>query len=74
MKRGRVLVEHRPRQVFRSASVVKILLALDYLREHRVSVADRALLGVMLRSSDDKAATEFWRRGGQGAVIGRMVR
>ncbi len=73
VKRKRTLVQYRPRQVFRSASVVKILLALDYLREHEVSAADRALLGVMLRSSDDKAATEFWRRGGQARVIERMV-
>ncbi|MFI0483558.1 hypothetical protein [Actinomadura sp. 9N215] len=71
---GRVVVERRPRQVFRSASVVKILLALDYLQGREVSAADRKLLGVMLRSSDDGAATEFWRRGGQRRVIERMVR
>ncbi|WUI03891.1 hypothetical protein OHR68_19510 [Spirillospora sp. NBC_00431] len=71
---GRVVVERRARQVFRSASVVKILLALDYMQGHEVSAADRKLLGVMLRSSDDGAATEFWRRGGQKRVIERMVR
>ncbi|MFI0373463.1 hypothetical protein ACH35V_36870 [Actinomadura sp. 1N219] len=71
---GRVVAERRPRQVFRSASVVKILVALDYMQGREVSAADRKLLGVMLRSSDDKAATEFWRRGGQGRVIERMVR
>lgn len=73
-KAGRVVVERRARQVFRSASVVKVLLALDYMQEHEVSAADRKLLGVMLRSSDDAAATEFWRRGGQKRVLERMVR
>ncbi|WP_242613853.1 class A beta-lactamase-related serine hydrolase [Actinomadura roseirufa] len=74
LKAGRVLVEHRARETFRSASVVKILLALDYMREHTVSAADRETLGLMLRSSDDKAATGFWRRGGQARIIERMVR
>ncbi|WP_433468967.1 hypothetical protein [Spirillospora sp. CA-128828] len=73
-KAGRVVLERRPRQTFRSASVVKILIALDYLDRHAASAADRALLVPMLRSSDDKAATEFWRRGGQKAIIERMVR
>ncbi|WP_067462105.1 hypothetical protein [Actinomadura macra] len=72
-KRGRVVLQRGARWTFRSASVVKVLLALDYLREHEVSAGDRALLESMLRSSDDKAATEFWRRGGRAAVIGRMV-
>src|SRR5437868_4858709 len=72
-KLGRVVLQRGPRWTFRSASVVKLLLVLDYLREHEVTAGDRALLGVMLRSSDDKAATEFWRRGGQAAIIGRMV-
>lgn len=69
----RVVLERRARQVFRSASVVKILLALDYMREHEVSAADRALLRGMLRASDDAAATEVWRRGGQKRIIERMV-
>ncbi|MUN38974.1 hypothetical protein GNZ18_20540 [Actinomadura sp. NEAU-AAG5] len=72
-KLGRVVLRRETRRTYRSASVVKILLALDYMREHRVSAADRDLLGSMLRSSDDKAATEFWRRGGQAEVIRRMV-
>lgn len=48
---GRVVVERRPRQVFRSASLVKILMALDYMRERRVSAEDRALMRGLLRSS-----------------------
>ncbi|MEU5991220.1 hypothetical protein ABZ806_19815 [Spirillospora sp. NPDC047418] len=73
-KAGRVVLEREPRRTFRSASVVKILIALDFLERHRASAADRALLVPMLRSSDDHAATEFWRRGGQGKIIERMVR
>lgn len=60
---------------FRSASVVKILIAIDYL-ESRKSVPSRdlALLKVMLRVSDDGAATSFWTRGGQGRIVQRMAR
>jgi hypothetical protein len=71
---GRVLLERQGRRVFRSASVVKILIALDYLERHRASGADRTLLQAMLRASDDGAATEFWRRGGRGEIIERMAR
>ncbi|MFB4307268.1 hypothetical protein [Actinomadura sp. GTD37] len=71
---GRVVLEREARRTFRSASVVKILIAVDYLERHRASAADRASLASMLRSSDDQAATEFWRRGGRGKIIERMVR
>ncbi|MFI6455719.1 hypothetical protein ACIBF6_29660 [Streptosporangium amethystogenes] len=60
---------------FRSASVVKILIAIDRLESHSgVSKKDLALLKVMLRVSDDNAATSFWSRGGQGRIIQRMAR
>ncbi|MER5626893.1 hypothetical protein ABT061_38285 [Streptosporangium sp. NPDC002544] len=60
---------------FRSASVVKILIAIDRLESHSdVSKKDLALLKVMLRVSDDAAATSFWSRGGQGRIIQRMAR
>ncbi|MET8144166.1 hypothetical protein ABZU32_27990 [Sphaerisporangium sp. NPDC005288] len=63
---------------FRSASVVKILIALDHLQSRRpgqaIPAADQRLLRDMLRSSDDDAASEFWRRGGRRAIIDRMVR
>ncbi|MFB9677364.1 hypothetical protein [Streptosporangium vulgare] len=60
---------------FRSASVVKILIAIDYLESHRsVPARDLALLKVMLRVSDDGAATSFWTRGGQGRIVQRMAR
>ncbi|MET8161316.1 hypothetical protein ABZT47_33575 [Sphaerisporangium sp. NPDC005289] len=63
---------------FRSASVVKILIALDHLQSRRpgqaIPAADQRLLRDMLRSSDDDAASELWRRGGRRAIIDRMVR
>ncbi|MFC4895241.1 hypothetical protein ACFQVD_12850 [Streptosporangium amethystogenes subsp. fukuiense] len=60
---------------FRSASVVKILIAIDRLESRSgVSKEDLALLKVMLRVSDDDAATSFWSRGGQGRIIQRMAR
>ncbi|WP_245681689.1 hypothetical protein [Actinomadura kijaniata] len=71
---GRTLLSHRPREVFRSASVVKILIALDHLERNGLRAADRPLLQVMLRSSDDRAATAFWKRGGQGEIVRRTAR
>ncbi|GII62752.1 lipoprotein [Sphaerisporangium krabiense] len=73
---GRTTLAHKPHVRFRSASVVKILIALDYLESRTTPVprADADLLRRMLRASDDDAATAFWRRGGQGAIIGRMTR
>lgn len=63
---------------FRSASVVKLLIALDYLTRtgslSKVPAADKAALERMLRSSDDVAARTFYQGGGRTAVIDRMVR
>ncbi|MFE3310704.1 hypothetical protein ACFXMF_17225 [Embleya sp. NPDC059213] len=62
---------------FRSASVVKLLIALDYLwslgPEYRIPAADRPAFDRMLRSSDDAAASDFWSRAGADAVVDRMV-
>ncbi|WP_307796739.1 hypothetical protein [Actinomadura barringtoniae] len=71
----KVLVQHDVHQTFRSASVVKILLALDYLeRRGKPEGSELELMRVMLRSSDDHAATHFWAEGGKGAIIERMAR
>ncbi|MFF5261646.1 hypothetical protein ACFY4C_22090 [Actinomadura viridis] len=71
---GRMLLQDGARRTFRSASVVKILIALDHLRGHEdVPEQDLALLRPMLRSSDDAAATALWKRGGQGAIIERSA-
>ncbi|MGI5376917.1 hypothetical protein ACQEV2_22240 [Streptomyces sp. CA-251387] len=61
---------------FRSASVVKLLIALDYLRTRdprTLSAADRTRLDSMLRSSDDNAAGYYWDLGGRRAIIDRTV-
>ncbi|POM23751.1 hypothetical protein BTM25_23720 [Actinomadura rubteroloni] len=68
------MVQRNPRLTFRSASVVKLLIALDYLQGRvRVPAGDQELLRVMLRSSDDKAATALWKRGGQGSIVRRQA-
>jgi hypothetical protein len=62
---------------FRSASLVKLLIALDYLWNrgptYAVAPGDRARFDLMLRSSDDDAASYFWGLAGSGAVVTRMV-
>ncbi len=72
----KVIAHHQVHHRFRSASVVKILIALDYLERQKgpIPAGDLALLKPMLRGSDDNAATALWRRGGQGKIIQRMVR
>ncbi|MGC0207662.1 hypothetical protein [Streptomyces levis] len=62
---------------FRSASVVKLLLALDFLwnrgPDYVIPAADRALLEPMLRSSYDDAADHYWSTYGGSAIIDRMA-
>jgi hypothetical protein len=74
---GRMAVQHNAHHRFRSASVVKILIALDYLAARRagteIPANDLALLRSMLRASDDDAATALWTRGGRVRVIERMT-
>lgn len=62
---------------FPIASVVKLFIADDLLLQEsegktKLSDADRASLGVMLRSSDDIAAQAFWDRSGGNAIIARV--
>lgn len=63
---------------FRSASVVKLLLTLDFLwnrgPSYSIPAADRARLEPMLRSSNDDAANYYWSTYGGSAIINRMVR
>jgi len=62
---------------FRSASLVKLLIVLDYLwgrgPDYAIPAADRSRLDLMLRSSDDNAASYFWRLQGSSQVVPRMV-
>ncbi|MEV0969837.1 hypothetical protein [Microtetraspora glauca] len=73
---GKVIANRQVHHRFRSASVVKILIAIDYLerRKGAIPAGDAALLKPMLRGSDDDAATALWRRGGQGKIVQRMVK
>ena len=62
---------------FPIASVVKLFIADDLLLQASegkttLSPADRKSLDVMLRSSDDTAAQDFWDRSGGNAVIARI--
>src|SRR5688572_18558907 len=67
---GRFVAVRNAHRKYRSASVVKILIAIDYLeRRKAVPAADAKLLKVMLRASDDDAATAFWNRQGKGQII-----
>ncbi|KOV60676.1 hypothetical protein ADL01_33030 [Streptomyces sp. NRRL WC-3618] len=63
---------------FRSASVVKLLLALDFLLgrapDYTIPAPDRARLEPMLRGSDDDAANYYWSTYGGSAIIERMKR
>lgn len=60
---------------FRSASLVKLLIALDVTWDPAapITAEDRAALDLMLRSSDDNAASDFWARQGGGVLVERMA-
>ena len=71
-------VSNGDNQPFPMASVAKLFIADDLLLQESkgqttVSPADRKSLDVMLRSSDDGAAENFWNRSGGSAVIARVV-
>ncbi len=59
-----VLAAADPDAPFRAASVVKLLIALDYLHRagplETIPSGDRQLLESMLRTSDDAAASILW--------------
>ena len=63
---------------FPIASVVKLFIADDLLLqeakgETKLSPADRSALDVMLRSSDDDAAENFWNRSGGSDIVTRVA-
>ena len=63
---------------FPIASVAKLFIADDVLaqavrRKTKLSGRDRRELDVMLRSSADVPAGEFWKRGGGNAIIKRVA-
>ncbi|MET9627293.1 hypothetical protein ABZX92_07500 [Lentzea sp. NPDC006480] len=76
-KTGRTTIAWDEHKQFRSASVVKILIALDYLEKRgpdaEIPPADLVRLEPMLRSSDDDAASELWVQEGWEKIVERMV-
>lgn len=63
---------------FPIASVAKLFIADDLLLQVargqvQLTPDDRQSLDVMLRSSDDNAAENFWNRAGGSAIIARVV-
>lgn len=63
---------------FPIASVAKLFIADDLLLQEskgqtELTPADRQALDVMLRSSDDSAAENFWNRSGGNAIIERVT-
>lgn len=62
---------------FRSASVVKLLLTLDFLwdrgPDYTIPDEDRTRLTDMLQRSNDDAASYYWTELGGSAIIDRMV-
>ncbi|MBP2586663.1 hypothetical protein J3A78_007141 [Streptomyces sp. PvR006] len=65
-----------PAATFRSASVVKLLIALNFLWNRSpdsIPAADRTRLDAMLRSSQDAAASHYWSTYGGSAIVERMV-
>jgi beta-lactamase class A len=62
---------HRLDQVFASTSVVKAMLLVAHLRAargRRLTARERALLGPMIRASDDAAANAIFVRVGTGGL------
>lgn len=74
---GQLVQQSNADHQFRSASVVKLLIVLDFLwgrgPQYDVLPEDRARLEVMLRSSDDDAASYYWDELGGAAIVERMV-
>ncbi|MGH4013196.1 MAG: serine hydrolase [Pseudonocardiaceae bacterium] len=74
---GEIRAEHDVHAQYRSASLVKLLIALDYFETRGPDVEippeDRTLLESMLRSSDDQAASILWVREGWQLIVERMV-
>jgi hypothetical protein len=74
---GQSTLTYNPHKQFRSASLVKILIALDYLEtrgpDAEIPAEDLARLQPMLRSSHDLAASELWVLNGWEKIVERMV-
>lgn len=76
-ERGRFTEQVDADLPFRSASVVKLLIALDVLHDrgpgYDLPAADRDRMEQMLRGSDDAAASHYWSRRGGSAIVSRTA-
>ncbi|REH47096.1 hypothetical protein BCF44_106261 [Kutzneria buriramensis] len=74
---GDSTLSYNAHKQFRSASVVKLLIALDYLESHgpdwQIPQHDLEQLQPMLRSSDDTAASWLWVKDGWETIVQRMI-
>ncbi|MFD5247831.1 serine hydrolase [Amycolatopsis sp. NPDC058340] len=69
---GEQVIEDRGSERFRTASVVKLFIALDAVIR-KASKADEAQLHRMLAKSDDAVANTLWTRNGGPAIVTRTV-
>ncbi len=67
---GTFLVEHNADRPFRSASLVKLLIAVDVLARGS-ETRDRSRVARMLALSDDVLASGFWVRSGGAELVAR---
>jgi beta-lactamase class A len=67
---GEDLSSHNPDQRFDSASLVKILIALEVLR---TGAQDPDEVSRMLSASDDNVANRMWSAGGGNRIVARWV-
>jgi hypothetical protein len=72
---GAVTFSHNEHDRFRSASLVKLMIALDYLDRHGIPIPahDKVRLESMLRSSDDEAASDLWVQEGWETIVERVA-
>lgn len=70
---GTELLAIEPDRQFRSASLVKLLIALDAL-ERETDAFTRKQLAVMLSRSDDDIANMLWVKGGGPEIVKRGVK
>jgi hypothetical protein len=69
---GTELLAIEPDRQFRSASLVKLLIAIDVL-EHGADAATRKRLAIMLSRSDDDIASALWVSGGGPEIVTRSA-
>lgn len=69
---GKQVIGDRGTERFRTASVVKLFIALDAIT-HSPRKSDEAQISRMLSKSDDAIANTLWSRNGASAIVTRTV-